>query len=321
MKKPTSRKDRKQKESKKINKVLKTIAIILLIVASGFSMYIFKIVNDVSKTTKEIHSEVREKEERRPEIVNVDSGEAPFSVLLMGIDSGDMGRNDEGRSDTMILLTVNPNEKKSTIISIPRDTYTEIVGHGTKDKINHAYAFGGPSMAINTVQNLFDIPVDYYVSVDMRGLKELINALNGIEVVPELTFTQGKYNFIKDEPITLGGAAALEYSRMRKQDPQGDYGRQKRQREIIESSINKVASFSTIMNYAEILTTLENNMSTNLTFTDMKDIFESYRDAANTIKEDQLSGVGEYINGIYYEIISDEEIARVSNVLKEQLEI
>lgn len=73
-------------------------------------------------------------------------------MLLLGIDTGDLGRTDQGRSDTMMVAAVNPTDQKTTIVSIARDTYVPIVGHGTDDKINHAYAFGGAAMSMNTVK-------------------------------------------------------------------------------------------------------------------------------------------------------------------------
>lgn len=318
-----SRAERKQieKQTKKKRRWPKVLGIIILIgLAIGLGT-LHKAYTDVAKTTDNMYTEVEDKEDRREKSLDINSGDDPFSVLLMGVDTGTMGRASQGRSDTIMLLTVNPKEGQSVITSIPRDTYTEISGRGTMDKINHAYAFGGPSMSINTVQNLFDIPVDYYVDVNMQGLTDIIDTFGGIEVIPNFTFTQGGYYFTEGVPIQLDGASALEYSRMRKQDPQGDYGRQERQRQIIEASLQKAASISTIMNYQSVLSTLENNMSTNLTFNEMIDIFGNYRAAASNIKQEQLSGTGQMINGVYYEIIPDEEISRVSEVLKGQLEI
>ncbi len=156
----------------------------------------------------------------------------------MGIDTGDLGRVDQGRSDTMMVATVSPEDQQTTIVSIARDTYVDIVGHGTKDKINHAYAFGGPAMSMDTVQKYLDIPVDHYISINMAGLKELVDAVGGIEVNNDLTFSQDNYDFTIGK-ITLDGDQALAYSRMRHEDPNGDYGRQERQRKIVEELLRK----------------------------------------------------------------------------------
>ncbi len=314
------RKDRKlnEQKSKRQRLIKRMVAFILLLIAGAGGLFFWRIYSDIATTTDKIYTEV-EKVEKRPEPIVVDKDQKPFSLLILGVDTGDAGRVDQGRSDTMMLMTVNPAKEQSTIVSIPRDTYTEIVGHGTTDKINHAYAFGGPSMAINSVQNLLDVPIDYYVSVDMKGMKDLIDAVGGVSVRPGLSFKQDQYSFTKGVTVTLNGDEALAYSRMRKEDPAGDYGRQARQREIIEASIKKVASFSSIVNYRKVLSSLENNLKTNLAFDDMVDVFQHYRAAASTVEQEQLTGEGTMINGVYYDIIGDEELMRVSTLLRESL--
>ena len=315
---PKSRAERNKNKPK--NRMGKIIGGILLILVSVLGVFVWKIYSDVTTTTDKIYTEV-EKEDKRKKPVIVDDGDDPVSVLIMGIDTGDYGRVEKGRSDTMMVMTVNPKDKKSVILSIPRDTLTEIVGRETKDKINHAYAFGGPSMAINSVQNLLDIPIDYYVSVDMSGMKQLIDAVGGVSVTPPLTFTQDQYTFNEGVTQHLDGDEALAYSRNRKQDPEGDYGRQARQRQIIEASMKKVASFSSILNYQKVLGSMENNMKTNLSFNDMVDLFQHYRGAASSVKQDQLKGEGTMIDGIYYDIVSEQEIDRASSLLKENLKM
>lgn len=315
-----SERKRQQKKDKKKRRVGRIVGIVLLLIAAVLGFFVWRVYDDITSTTDSMYTEV-EKDDVREEPITVDSGDDPFSVLLMGIDTGAEGRVERGRSDTMMVMTVNPNTNQTVIASIPRDTYTKIIGRGTMDKINHAYAFGQETMAINTVQNLLDIPIDYYVSVDMQGLTDLIDALGGIQVTPPLTFSQDGYTFTEGVPVNLDGEAALAYSRMRKQDPEGDYGRQARQRQIIEASMKKVASFSSIMNYSGVLSSMESNVSTNLAFDDMVDVFQHYRGAASNVEQIQLEGSGTMIDGIYYDIISDEELSRVTGVLKDNLEI
>lgn len=244
----------------------------------------------------------------------------PFSVLLMGIDTGDLGRTEQGRSDTMMLTTINPTTRQSTITSIPRDTLVTIPGHG-EDKINHAYAYGGPALSINTVQDFLDIPVDGFVAVNMMGIKQIIDAVGGITITPDLTFTQDGYTFYAGEPVTMNGEMALAYVRMRYEDPEGDFGRQSRQREVVAAIVSEVASISTLFNYEPLLKTMENNVITNFSFDEMVNIFTSYSGAFGNIERDQLSGDGTMIGDVYYLIPPVEEVNRVSENLKEQLEI
>lgn len=238
----------------------------------------------------------------------------------MGIDTGDLGRVDQGRSDTMMVATVSPEDKQTTIVSIPRDTYVEIVGHNTTDKINHAYAFGGAAMAMDTVQNYLDIPIDHYVSINMKGLKELVDAVGGIEVNNDITFSQDGYDFTIGK-TTLDGDQALAYSRMRYEDPNGDYGRQERQRKIVEGIARKVLSLNGVSNYQSVLNALETNMRTDMSFTDMRKIAFDYRDAFGTIKQDQMQGEGFMQDGISYQRVSDQELERVQKELKDQLNL
>lgn len=306
-------------QPKKKRKGLKIFLIIVLILFIALGLFVWKIYSDVAGTTEKIHKDVKT-EEVRDSSVDI-SKKDPFSILLLGVDTGDLGRTEQGRSDTMMVMTVNPNTDKATMVSIPRDTRTEIVGHGTTDKINHAYAFGGTSMSVNTVQNMLDIPIDYYVEVNMKGLQDIVDAVGGVQVTSPLTFSYEGYNFTEGESTSLDGKTALAYSRMRYDDPNGDYGRQERQRQVIQATLEKVASLSTISNYQDILGSLENNMQTSLEFNDMVKIFNNYRSAAGNIEQVQLEAEGTTIDGIYYGIVPDEEMSRVSGLLKEQLEI
>ncbi len=307
------------KKPKKKRTGLKIFLIIVLALFVAAGLFVWKIYSDVAGTTEKIHKDV-ETEEVRDSSVDI-SKKDPFSILLLGVDTGDLGRTEQGRSDTMMVMTVNPNTDKATIVSIPRDTRTEIVGHGTTDKINHAYAFGGTSMSVNTVQSMLGIPIDYYVEVNMKGLQDIVDAVGGVQVTSPLTFSYEGYNFTEGISNSLDGKAALAYSRMRYEDPNGDYGRQERQRQVIQATLEKVASLSTISNYQDILGSLENNMQTNLEFNDMVKIFNNYRSAVGNIDQVQLEAAGTTIDGVYYGIVSDEEISRVSGLLKEQLEI
>ncbi|MCZ4136008.1 hypothetical protein BZG24_29500, partial [Escherichia coli] len=103
----------------------------------------------------------------------------PFNALILGVDERP---NDSGRSDTIIVLSVNPAKHKALLFNIPRDTRTEIVGHGTEDKINHAYAFGGVDMSIRTIEQFLGIPIHYYMKVDMEGFARIIDLVGGVDV-------------------------------------------------------------------------------------------------------------------------------------------
>ena len=298
-------------KGKKIFAIIFGIILVLFLAVVGMGA---KLYWDVSKSMDKTYETV---ERSKKSQVNLNNKE-PFSVLLLGIDTGDDGRVEQGRSDTTIVATVNPRDKQTTLVSLARDTYVDIPGHGKQDKLNHAYAFGGASLAMDTVENYLNIPINHYVSINMAGLKELVNAVGGIEVNNNLTFSQDGYDFTIGK-ISLDGEQALSYSRMRYEDPNGDYGRQERQRKVIEGIVQKVLSLNSVSNYQEILTAVSDNMKTDLSFDDMKKIALDYRSAFGKVKQDQLQGTGFMQDGVSYQRVDEQELTRVQQELKNQL--
>ncbi|MGG3560502.1 LytR family transcriptional regulator [Neobacillus rhizosphaerae] len=305
------------KTEKKKRKWLKVTGIILLVLFIGLGVYAYSVYHSLKNAVETMHQPIdRKQSEKRQEPVEFTKKD-PFSVLMLGVDER---KGDRGRSDSMIVLTVNPNNHSVKMLSIPRDTRTEIVGKGKEDKINHAYAFGGVPMAMDTVENFLDIPIDYYVKINMEGFKDIVDAVGGVTVQNDLQFTEGGYEFPEGK-LKLNGAKALSFSRMRHEDPRGDFGRQMRQRQIIQGVIKEGASLSSLTNYSNIFKALGSNVKTNLTFEQMKDIQKNYKDAANDIQQMEIKEQGTKVDKIYYGIVSPEEKQRVQSVLKEQLEI
>lgn len=205
------------------------------------------------------------------------------------------------------------------MVSIPRDTRTEIIGRNVEDKINHAYAFGGAKMAMDTVENLLDIPIDYVVTINMDGFQEMVDAVGGVTVNNAFNFEYDGFEFIEG-PVELDGEAALAYVRMRYEDPQGDHGRNIRQRQVIEGVLQEGARISSVTRMDQILSAVGTNVETNLTFQEMTDLF-AYQSARHQIEQQTLTGTATYIDSIYYLLVSDEKIAEVSESLQEHLEL
>jgi len=302
---------RKKKTWKKVT------AVILLLMLIGGGAYGYTVYKSLNNAVDAMHQPLERKQsEKRKEAVSLKAKD-PFSVLMLGVDERE---GDKGRSDTMIVLTVNPNNNSVKMLSIPRDTRTEIIGKGKEDKINHAYAFGGVPMAMDTVENFLDIPIDYYIQVNMEGFMKMVDAVGGVTVQTDLDFTQDGFHFAKGK-LTLNGAEALSYTRMRKEDPQGDFGRQTRQRQIIEGIVKEGASLSSLTKFSDIFTVLGKNVKTNLTFDQIAAIQKGYKDAGTSIKQMEIQEQGKMINNIYYGLVSTEEKQRVQNELKTQLEL
>lgn len=312
------RKRKKQKNSPKKTLMAILLAVLLILVAVMAKVYF-----DVKGTADGLYEEANSSSEYSRQIdISKNSGQKatePFSLLLLGIDTGDLGRMDQGRSDTVMVVTVNPNTEKTTITSLQRDMLIMI--DGVYDKLNAAYAYNGPSLAMETVENYLEIPLDYYVSVNMRGFQDIIDAIGGVKVQSNLTFSEQGFDFVKEQTYQLKGEKLLAYTRNRYNDPDGDYGRQNRQRQIISAAITKMASIESVANYQSILASLGDNMQTNLRFNQMQEILMGYRSAANTIDQKALRGSGQMINGISFEVVSDEDRQAMSDMLKRELEI
>lgn len=296
---------------------LKVIGIVLLLLFVAGGAYAYMMYQSLAQAVDTMQQPIkRTKSVKRPEQITLTKKE-PFSVLLLGVDER---QGDKGRSDTMVVLTVNPNQNSVRMLSIPRDTRTNIIGRGTLDKINHAYAFGGEEMSMATVENLLDIPIDYYIRVNMEGFKEIVDAVGSIQVNNDSDFTIDEHHF-KAGLIELKGDEALAFVRMRYDDPSGDFGRQERQRQVIQGIIKKGASFRSLTKFNVIFAALGKNVRTNVTFTEMKDIHKSYSQTVGSMEQLQLTGEGARIDGIYYLVAPKEQIQSVQQKLKTHLEI
>lgn len=307
---------------RKRHRELKILLFLFALILGSVGIYMTAVYGHLNSVANEIYSSLEDSDSLRDEPVSLGDKE-PISILLLGVDTGDLGRTEQGRSDSMMLATINPNTKKTVLTSIPRDTYTEIVGNGTSDKLNHAYAYGGTTMSVDSVQNLFDVPIDYYMTVNMAGIQEIVDAVGGIEVTSPLTFTYEGYQFYQGESTYLDGKSALAFARMRYDDPNGDFGRQERQRLVIEGILAKTTEPTNLLNYRKILDSLSDNVQTNF---QMNDLFElqsnNYLNAVRNIQNETISGEGHIAeDGVWYYYIYDEELTRIQGLLQTELEI
>ncbi|OWT52567.1 polyisoprenyl-teichoic acid--peptidoglycan teichoic acid transferase TagU [Bacillus sp. K2I17] len=288
----------------------------VLVIAGG--VYAYTVYSNVSNALNTVHKPLdRDKSDKRDKKVEI-ADNKPISILLMGVDQEDNGT---GRSDSLMLFTLNPKIKSMKITSIPRDSYTEIVGKGKKDKINHAYAFGGIDMSVKTVENFLNVPVDHYIEVNMAGFKDIVDAVGGVDVNNDLEFTSRNQHFAKGN-IHLNGETALKYTRMRYEDPRGDFGRQMRQRQVIQAVIKKGASVSSLASYGDVLKAIEKNVKTSLTQDQMFDIQKNYKDCMENSEEIQIPGDGhKAADGIWYYYVPDAAKQDITNKLRAHLEV
>ncbi|QNU02730.1 LCP family glycopolymer transferase [Peribacillus butanolivorans] len=301
------------KKKKKKRQTFKIIGFTLLILFIGGGAYAASVYQSLAGAIHTMQGAAHKTDKRVDDIKF--KSQDPFSLLILGVDER---KNDKGRSDTMIVMTINPKQESIELLSLPRDTRTEIIGKGTNDKMNHAYAYGGVNMSINTVEAYLDIPIDYYVKMNMEGFQDIVNAVGGVTVDNDMDLAYKGYSF-KKGTIDLDGKEALIYSRIRKEDPRGDYGRQMRQRQVIQAVMKKGSSLSTLTNYDDIFEALGKNVETNLTFNEMLSIQKNYKSSLKKIEQYTLEGDNQKVDGVWYNIVSEETKLEAQNRVKTHL--
>ncbi|PER23660.1 LCP family protein [Bacillus cereus] len=246
----------------------------------------------------------REKSDLRTEDVEITK--EPFTVLIMGIeDYATDGQN--GRTDSLMFATVNPKTQKVSLMSIPRDTRVPIAGKDKEDKINAAHAYGGEKMAIKTVENFLKVPVDHYIKIDFQGFKGIVDAVGGVTVdVPFDFWERSDVDYYKKIEFKQGqqqlnGEEALAYVRMRKQDPNGDYGRATRQRQLLAAVAQKLNSASTVFKIKDLTDVVGKYIKTDIPVSDGLALYNKLSGFdPSTIQTLKLEGEDKKIGGIYY---------------------
>lgn len=315
---PETRQHARKRKQKQIRNWIIGILAVVCAIAAGVGLY----AAHLYKTAEQAANKAYDSENAVKTTYGEFNGKKPFAVMLLGTDTGALDRTEKrGNTDTIIVVVVNPKKKNYTMISIPRDTMADMVGDDSNDvqKINAAYSIGGAKMAMKTVSNLLNIPVKYYALVNMGGLMKLVDYVGGIYVTPPLTFTYSGFPFKKRVRQHLNGQAALAYSRMRYDDPQGDYGRQKRQREVITKLVQKLATADSLTNFSKIANNLSSNVKTNLSFQALKSILANYSDCTSSSDSDYLRGYSTYVNDAAYQIAPTSELQRISNKIRKLL--
>ncbi|WP_349408649.1 LCP family protein [Pseudalkalibacillus sp. SCS-8] len=309
----------RRKKKRRRKNLLLTSLFLVIFCTIGYGSYLtFKLVNATDNSVEQLKR--GDKSNLREE--KIDVGEDNFSVLFIGVDAREGDK--VSRSDALILATFNKKDKSVKMVSIPRDSYVEIPDRGM-DKINHAHAFGGVDLAVQSVENLFGVPVDHYVRLDFRAFIEIVDALGGVEVdVPKTFSVQDSQD--REDAITLqegvhelDGEEALAFVRMRKQDPTGDIGRGERQKQVIKAIIEKGTSLSSITRYGKVIDGLEKNIQMDLTFREIAALHD-YAGSIDDIESLQLTGYNSN-NGTFYYMLDEGSVETISGKLRSHLEI
>ncbi|CAM4132083.1 LytR family transcriptional regulator [Staphylococcus schweitzeri] len=313
-----------------MNKFLKyfliLLALVLIVVPIVYATLLFKTSQDAFESSQDSKNANRQSNLRDKK---VNPEEQPISILFLGIDDND-GRRKKGqdaehsRSDAMILTTFNQNKHQIRMLSIPRDTISYIPKVGYYDKITHAHAYGGPIASMDSVEATMNVPVDYYVRINMKAFVEAVNELGGIyyDVPYDLnepnTDDTGKIK-IKKGYQKLNGDEALAVARTRHHD--SDLKRGQRQMELIKILFQKAQEVDSIDKLDNVIQIVGKNAKHNLTNSEIKALAKMYLTNDVKIKTAQLKGKDDMLNGIYYYHPSVESIQKYANLLREDLEL
>lgn len=249
-----------KKRSKIVLWILGVIISILLLTIGGIYAYGNHLFNKIEKIEID-KSDVGIKDEVEEKLSTY--SDSVINIALFGIDAEDGG---VGRSDSIIIATIDTTHKKLKLTSIMRDSYVAIEGHGD-DKINHAYAFGGPQLAIKTLNENFDLNIDDFVAVNFTTLPKIIDMLGGVTI--DITSEEVSHipGIDAAGTYTLTGEQALSYSRIRYASG-GDYVRTDRQRTVLSKVFEKVLSIN-VTQYPSLLSEILPMVQTNLDYSEI----------------------------------------------------
>ena len=261
----------------------------LMFVSSNYSVMFqnaegFENISNEVKVILEKDKTIKKETTTNSKLVN-NSNIKPFSILLMGVDSEKDGlkKNAYANGDGLILITFNPNTLNVTMMSIPRDSYVPIsCRNNKKNKLTHAGWFGTDCM-METIENVFDIDINYYVKVNFKGVVEIVDALGGVTVdVPKKLCTdnsnrQGRICINKGIQ-TLNGEQALVLARNRYDLALGDIERGYNQQLLIKALLSKLTEIRSVNTVLELLETVSNNLDTNLTTEEILSFYNIFKD-------------------------------------------
>jgi len=254
---------------------------------------------------------------------------SPTNLLLVGADSGASRGPSGGRSDALILVRTDPGEHSVALLSIPRDLRVEIPGHGL-DKVNAAYALGGPALAIETVENLTGLGVNHVIVVDFSTFPEVIDALGGVTIDVPKRIVSNRFDCPFPSPAecerwpgwrfapgrqTMDGRRALVYARVRKNQldaSESDVTRGERQQQVVQAIADETVSLHAFLRLPFIGGDLVQPVATDLSAWDLMRLgWVKFRAPGGTLRC-RLGGTGAQIGDGDYIVGVEENVAVVA---------
>lgn len=313
---------KKRSRKKLAIRITLLIILITLLGVVGYGIFLQKKVNNAVSGAYEALDD-RLKSELREEAV--EPLKDNVSILFIGVDDSDMRKGTgNSRSDALLLATLNNESKTVKLLSIPRDSYVYDPGRKRKDKITHAHAFGGTEGTIHTVENMLEVPIDYYVKMNFNAFIDIVDAVGGIDV--EVPYDHIELD--EDDQLTielkkgvqhLDGRHALALARTRKLD--SDVERGKRQQLILEAIMKNALSIKSVTKYGDVIDAVGDNMKTDMTMNEMKSFLEYVKGGLPEITMLNLVGEDDWSNGPYYWQLDEKELKATIQELKEHLEL
>ena len=312
---------RKSSKKRKVAFVSLIVIASLLISLSAYAVYLTKKAEIAANNSYEAIEDRNQSALRDGKVEPITDN---VSVLFIGIDGSEVRNeeDDKSRSDALMLATLNNEDKTVKLVSIPRDSYVYIPEVGYSNKINHAHAYGGTKAAIETVEELMEIPVDYYVKMNFDAFIDVVNALGGIEAEVPYDYLEKDENNKRTVQLEKGlqeldGREALALARTRMLD--NDIERGKRQQMILSAIIEKSASASSFTKYGEVIDAIGGNMKTDMTFNEMKSFFAYLKDGVPEVDTLSLKGEDDMSTGKYYWQLEQESLDETRDILKSHL--
>jgi len=315
----------KQKKRKIRNRVKAFVILpLLLIILFGVS-YLYFLYVKAENAADESYEKIDHQSKYRDTDIKV--GEDNISILFIGVDESHVrsAKNSGARSDALMVATLNEKENSIKLLSIPRDSYVFIPSQQMYDKITHAHAYNGVVGTVETVEELLEIPIDYYVKMNFHAFIDVVDALGGIEAevpyeVVELDSNDKRSVHLKPGRQTLNGEEALALARTRRMD--SDLERGKRQQEIMKAIFQKATSVSAFSKYGDLIDAVGKNMTTDITFSEFKALMNYFSISSGVdIESIQLKGSDSYINGVYYYQLDEQNLLEIKQTLNHHLEL
>ncbi|WP_241774506.1 LCP family protein [Lysinibacillus sp. FJAT-14222] len=330
------RKSSRSKRTKPKNKILKISLLVismLLLTVTSYGAYAFVKFKNAYDSSKVDLDREGNKSDLREEDVSFTKD--PISILLLGVEDYS-SKAENGRADTQMVITLDPDTSEINLITVPRDARVNIENAGEYTgihKINAAYnygsitGYGAIKLQLETVEKFLNIPIDNFIAVNFDGFRDIVDALGGVIIDVKEDFWEDniydkkRIEFHKGE-AHLNGEEALAFVRMRYRPVNATYSREERQRQFLTATINQAKSTNTIFKIGQIADILGKNVETDLNPKEIYALQKQYLNSKNlSVKTLDIQGEDQYINNVSYYIPDMESLEKVSMKLRNILEL